>query len=201
VSTFWSHALRVFYWFVTRLEPLVRPWVEHVGLGNVVELVVPGRRTRRRIVVLLGLLEVGGERYLGHPNGRANWTRNLDAADGATLVLTHRPPVEVRVDLLPPGEERNRVIAATWSQHVFPGNVIYWLARRHIFAVGRYYRIRPGGEPASTTDRTSSRDDPARAVVCPPHADLLAVVELAGAHERAVGAEPLPRSVQVALEV
>ena len=126
------------------------------GLGNVVGLIVPGRRTGRRIVVLLGLLEVGGERYIGHPNGQVNWTRNLDTAGGATLVLTRRRPVKIQVDLLPPGEERDRAIEATWSQHVFPGNVIYWLARRHIFAVGRYYRIRPEGEPVPATDRTSS---------------------------------------------
>ncbi len=156
VSPFWSRSFRALYWFVTRVGPLVRPWVERVGLGNVVELIVPGRRTGRRIVVLLGLLQVGGERYLGHPNGQVNWTRNLDAAGGATLVLTRRRPVEVQVDLLPPGEERDRVVEATWSQHVFPGNVVYWLARRHIFAIGRYYRIRPGEEPVPATDRTSS---------------------------------------------
>jgi hypothetical protein len=156
VSPFWSRAFRVFYWFVTRLGPLVRPWVERVGLGNVVELIVPGRRTGRRIVVLLGLLEVGGERYIGHPNGPANWTRNLDAAGGGTLLTTHQPPVEVQFDLLPSGAERDRVISATWHQHVYPGNVIYWLARRHIVAVGRYYRIRSGGEQASATARTTS---------------------------------------------
>lgn len=141
---------------VARLQPIVRPWVERVGLGNVVELVVAGRRTGRRHVVLLGLLQVDGERYLGHPNGQANWTRNLDAAASATLVSTHQPPVEIHADLVPPGEERNRVVVATWSQHVFPGNVIYWLARRHIFAVGRYYRIRPDTEHAVLTDRTRS---------------------------------------------
>lgn len=145
MSLVWGRAFRAFYWFVTRLGPVVRPWVERVGLGNVVELVVRGRRSGRRRVVLLGLLRVDGQRYLGHPNGQANWTRNLDAAGGAILVVTHQPPVEAEFDLLALGEERERVIAATWRQHVFPGNVIYWLARRHILAVGRYYRIRPVG--------------------------------------------------------
>ena len=153
VSAFWSTFFRVFYRVLTRLGPLIRVWVARVGLGNVVELVVSGRRTGRRRVVLLGLLRVDRHWYLGHPNGQASWTRNLDAAGDATLLLTHHAPIEVRPELLPTGEERRRVIAATWRQHVFPGNVIYWLARRHIFAVGRYYRIQPvgSGRTASTT--------------------------------------------------
>ena len=141
VSPFWSRTLRLFYRVITRLQPLVRPLAQGIGLGNVVELVVAGRRTGRPRVVLLGLLRVDQRWYLGHPNGPVNWTRNLDAAGSASLVLVHQPPIEIRPELLPDGEERRRVIAATWHQHIFPGNVIYWLARRHIFAVGRYYRI------------------------------------------------------------
>jgi hypothetical protein len=142
MSPFWHRALRIFYWVVTRLSPLIRPWVERFGLGNVVELIVPGRRSGRERVVLLGLLRVDGAWYLGHPNGAVNWTRNLDAAGVATLVLPRQPPrIAIGGELLPIGEERRRVISATWHQHVFPGRVIYWLARRHIFEVGRYYRI------------------------------------------------------------
>jgi len=141
VSPFWNRALRVFYWIVTRLAPVVRPWVERFGLGNVVELIVVGRRTGRPRPVLLGLLRVDDAWYLGHPNGAVNWTRNLDAAGEAALAMPHQPPIEIRPELLPLGEERRRVIAATWRQHVFPGRVMYWLARRHIFEVGRYYRI------------------------------------------------------------
>jgi hypothetical protein len=141
VSRFWDRAWRTFYWVVTRLSPVIRPWVERFGLGNVVELIVIGRRTGRRRVVLLGLLRVDDGWYLGHPNGAVNWTRNLDAAGVATLVIPHQPPIEIRPELLALGEERRRVIAATWHQHVFPGRVLYWLARRHVFEVGRYYRI------------------------------------------------------------
>ncbi len=148
VSRFWTLALRLLYWGTTRLGPLVRPLAERGGLGNVVELIVVGRRTGRRRVVLLGLLRVDDGWYLGHPNGPVDWTRNLDAAGRATLVLPHQPSIEIRPELLPVGEERRRVIAATWHQHVFPGNVIYWLARRHIVAVGRYYRIEPLRPPA-----------------------------------------------------
>jgi hypothetical protein len=142
VSPFWDLAWRVFYWFVTRLGPLVRPWVRRFGLGNVVELIVPGRTTGRPRGVLLGLLRVDGGWYLGHPNGRANWTRNLDAAAGqGRLEITHEPAIEVRAKLLPDGDERRRVIEATWHQHVQPGRLLYWLARRHILAVGCYYRV------------------------------------------------------------
>lgn len=157
MSRLWNQIWRTFYWIVTRLSPVVRPWVERYGLGNVVELVVRGRRTGRQRVVLLGLLRVDGAWYLGHPNGAANWTRNLDAAGGgATLVLPHQPPARtIRAELLPVGDERHRVIASTWHQHVYPGRILYWLARRHILDVGRYYRIeleglagpKPGGQP------------------------------------------------------
>lgn len=141
VSRFWGHMWRTFYWFVTRMGPVIRPWVERFGLGNVVELVVPGRRTGRKRKVLLGLLRVDGGWYLGHPNGAANWTRNLDAAGGARLILPAQAPRAITAELLPDGDERRRVIASTWHQHVFPGRVLYWLARRHVQAVGRYYRI------------------------------------------------------------
>ena len=141
MSRFWNVALRLIYWVITRLQPVLRPWAERGELGNVVELIVPGRRTGRRRVVLLGLLQVDDRWYLGHPNGPVDWTRNLDAAGSATLVLAHQPPIEIRADLLPVGQERRRVIAVTWHQHVFPGNVLYWLARQHIYTAGRYYRI------------------------------------------------------------
>jgi hypothetical protein len=143
VSHFWSPTLRVIYWTIARLQPLVRPWAQRGELGNVVELIMVGRRTGRRRVVLLGLLQVDHRWYLGHPNGPVDWTHNLDVAGRANLVMAHQPTIEIEAELLPVGEERRRVIAATWHQHVFPGNVLYWLARRHILAVGRYYRIEP----------------------------------------------------------
>ena len=141
MSRAWTITFRIFYGILTRLGPLVRPIESAVGFGNVVELIVPGRWSGRRGVVLLGLLRVGDGWYVGHPNGAASWTRNLDAAHEATLVPRHQPPLAVSAVLLPDGDERRRVISVTWRQHVFPGSVIYWLARRHILAVGRYYRL------------------------------------------------------------
>jgi hypothetical protein len=48
--------------------------------------------------------------------------------------------VHVVARRLDAGPERDRAIAAT-SQHVFPGNVVYRLARRHIRAVGVYFAL------------------------------------------------------------
>jgi hypothetical protein len=137
----WSRAFRVFYWVIRRLDPLVRPVSSRVQIGNFVELGVIGRRSGRRRVVLLGLLRVDGVWYLGHPNGPTHWTRNLDASGGGTLRFAGLEPHPIRAELLPPGEERRRVIGVTWRQQLFPGSLMYWLGRRHILAVGRYYRV------------------------------------------------------------
>lgn len=142
VYRFWSVVFRQMYAVVARLGPLVHAWLLRFSLGNVVELVVIGRRTGRPYHVPLGLLRHHGAWYLGHPNGRTSWTVNLDAAGGvAALVRPHATPVRVRATLLPDGPERDATVAATWRQHIFPGNVVYWLARRHVAAAGRYYRL------------------------------------------------------------
>lgn len=123
------------------MAPLIRPIAERWAIGNIVGLELPGRRTGAPRNVLLGLLRVDGGWYLGHPNGAANWTRNLDAAGGGVLKFAGVDPVKISIELLPTGDERRRVIQSTWHQHVFPGPILYWLARRHVLAVGRYYRV------------------------------------------------------------
>jgi hypothetical protein len=139
-SGFWHRWLPIQYRLIRLLDPFVRTTWRGFGLGNVVELQVAGRRTGRTRHVLLGLLRDGDRWFLGHPNGDVAWTRNLAAAGTANLVF--RPPttIPVRATLLPPGELRDRAIAAT-GQHVFPGNLIYRLARRHIRAAGTYFLI------------------------------------------------------------
>lgn len=141
MSHFWSRAFRVFYWVIGRLDPLIRAVSNRLQIGNVAELAVTGWRTGRQRVVLVGLLRVDGIWYLGHPNGPANWTCNLDAAAGATIRFSGQEPHAIRAELLPMGDERRRVIEITWHQQLFPGSILYWLGRRHILAVGRYYRI------------------------------------------------------------
>lgn len=140
-SRLWTVVFRVQYRLLRWIDPAVHAVWRRVGIGNVVELRVTGRRSGRTRAILLGLLVSDGHWYLGHPNGAARWTRNLDAAGGA-LVVRDGSSTAVRAFALPPGPERERAILATW-QHPFPGNVLYRLARRHILVVGRYYRLEP----------------------------------------------------------
>jgi deazaflavin-dependent oxidoreductase (nitroreductase family) len=137
-SRAWSIYLRAQYRLIRILDPLIRTVWRAFGLGNVVELRVVGRRTGRERRTLVGLLRDGDAWFVGHPNGNAAWTRNLAAAGGGTLSLTWSAPMPFVARPLEPGPERDRAIAATW-QHVFPGNVVYRLAQRHILAVGVYF--------------------------------------------------------------
>jgi len=137
----WSLAFRALYRVLGWMDPLVRAWWQRFGLGNVVLVTITGRRTARPRDVLLGLLTADGGWYLGHPDGAADWTRNLDAAAGRLVVRL--PGLEAApyvARLLPDGPERERAILATW-QHPFPGDLLYRAARRHVLAVGRYYRL------------------------------------------------------------
>jgi hypothetical protein len=76
-----------------------------------------------RVAVALGLIRMDGAWYLGHPNGDRNWTLNLRAAGRAKLRRSGEAPVTVEAEELPPGDERRRVVAATWHQHPFTGNL------------------------------------------------------------------------------
>jgi hypothetical protein len=147
-SRFWHAWFPVQYRVIRLLDPLVRVWWRTVGLGNVVELRVVGRRSGRERHVLLGLLRDGDRLFLGHPNGDVPWTLNLEAAGVGSIV--RRPPttVAVRATRLASGDMRDRAIAST-GQHVFPGNLVYRLARRHILAAGTYFLIEPEGPPVA----------------------------------------------------
>ena len=141
MSRSWSFALRWFYRLLVLIDPLVRAWYRPFGLGNTVDLIVRGRRSGEPRRVLLGLLCAEGGMYLGHPNGDVAWTRNLEAAHEGELHMRGLPALLVRPVRLPPGTEREAVIRATWRQHPFPGNVLYWLAHDHIRAVGTFFRL------------------------------------------------------------
>jgi hypothetical protein len=140
-SRAWTVYLRFQYRVIRLLDPFVHPFWRAYGLGNVVELGLVGRRTGRPRPILVGLLRADGHWYVGHPNGPTAWTLNLEAAGRATLTPSWPTSVTVLARRLGPGEERDRAILAT-SQHVFPGNVVYRLARSHIRAVGVYYGLR-----------------------------------------------------------
>jgi hypothetical protein len=141
-SVFWRRYLPIQYRLIRLLDPLVRAWWQAFGLGNVVELRVAGRRSGRVRRVLLGLLRDEGRWFLGHPNGDVGWSRNLEAAGTADLALHGLPALTIRAIRLPDGTLRDRAILAT-GQHVFPGNLVYRLARRHIRAVGVFFSIEP----------------------------------------------------------
>ncbi len=149
----WRRYLRIQYRILRILEPGIRPFWRGYGLGNIVELRVVGRRSGTPRIFRLGLLQAGGHWFLGHPNGDVAWTRNLEAAGTAELVLSWPTTIPIRATRLPHGELRDRAILAT-SQQVFPGNVVYRLARRHVRAVGTYFLIEivlPGEESARPT--------------------------------------------------
>ena len=149
VPRFWGFFWPHWYRFLRIADPVLRRWLRHRRLGNVVELTVAGRRSGLPRKVLLGLLGVDGRRYLGHPDVSCPWTLNLEASGEGLLHQPGSPQERVRARRLPPAEERERVIRATFRQHPFPGNVIYWLARDHIREVGVFYRLEPA-QPAVT---------------------------------------------------
>ncbi len=100
------------------------------------------------------LLSVDGVPYIGHPNGPAEWTRNV--AEAPTIDVADavgRSQAFVAVPLAD-AAEREAVIRATWSLQPFPGNVIYAAARGHVRAVGVYFRL----APASGMDGGPSAD-------------------------------------------
>jgi hypothetical protein len=143
-SRLWSLYFRFQYRLIRLIDPLIRLVWRGFGLGNVVELRLTGRRTGKPRPVLVGLLHVGSDRYVGHPNGDAPWTRNLEATEQVQLCVVWPRLEIVTATRLPPGAEREAAIRATW-QHVPPGNLVYRLARSHIRAVGSYFRLEPVG--------------------------------------------------------
>ena len=145
MSRLWSATFVLLYRFLRLMDAPIRAVWTRMGLGNVVEVRIRSRRTGQERELFLGVLRVGDQLYLGHPNGASFWTRDLDAAGSAQLTFHGGEPVAVRGVLLPVGQERSAVISAT-NQHPFPGNLVYRLARRHILAVGRYYRLEPLNE-------------------------------------------------------
>jgi hypothetical protein len=148
-SRAWRRYLRIQYRLIRVLDAPIRLLWRGYGLGNVCELRVPGRRTGRPRAVLLGLLRDGEHWFLGHPNGDVPWTLNLEAAGRADLCLSWPATIPIRATRLEVGQLRDRAILST-GQHVFPGNVVYRLARRHIRAVGTYFLIEIDPDPPAS---------------------------------------------------
>jgi hypothetical protein len=150
---FWPRWYRLIRWF----EPLMAPVWRRGLLGNTVRVVVAGRRSGAQRTVYLGVLRVAAGRYLGHPDGECAWTRNLEAAGGGRIVHRDGRSESFRGARLGPGPERDAVIRATFRQHPFPATVFYWLSRRHLAAVGRFYRIEPSpSDPGAAGTRSGT---------------------------------------------
>jgi len=139
-SAGWRRFFPVMYRAIRLGEAPLLGWWRRYGYGNIVELRVPGRRTGQPRRAVLGLLRDGNRWFLGHPSGHVPWTRNLEAAREADLVLRWPGTIPVRATILPPGDLRDRAILAT-SQHPFPGNLVYRLARAHIRAEGVFFVV------------------------------------------------------------
>jgi hypothetical protein len=134
---FWPRMYRL----LATLDPAIERVWRGIGLRNTVQLVTTGRRTGKPRAAFLGLLRLGDRLYLGHPDLPCAWTLNLEAAGGGEIRFRDGRACTFRAMLLEHGPERDAVIRATFRQHGFPGSVIYWIFRRHIFAVGRFYRL------------------------------------------------------------
>ncbi|MEX0630164.1 MAG: hypothetical protein WEE67_10475 [Chloroflexota bacterium] len=145
-SRIWSVLWRLGYAWLRLTDPLIRRAWRAGGMGITIDLRVLGRRTRRPRAVLVGLIEVGGRWYVGHPNGEVGWTRNLAAAGEAVVARPSGISHRVRAEGLADGDERDAVILATAHQQPFPGNLVYRAARRHILARGVYFRLEPMDE-------------------------------------------------------
>ena len=139
----WTVGWRLVYAILRVLDPILRVSWWSGGMGITSRLSVRGRRSGRSRSVLVGLLRVEDRLYVGHPNGEVDWTRNLDAARMALIKRPGLPELEMRAVRLPHGRERAAAIGITAQQQPFPGNVLYAAARRHILAVGVYFRLEP----------------------------------------------------------
>lgn len=142
----WRLVWRTGYMVVRRLGPFVRllgamgtPGYEHA----IVELGLVGRRSGRPRPVLVTLIGVDGNIYVGHPNGPRAWLANLAAADSVAVRGLDGTSVNVRGVALGLGHERDGVIRATPAQQPWPGSMLYWAAQRHILRAGIYYRLEP----------------------------------------------------------
>lgn len=140
-QAFWPR----WYRLLARFDPAIGWAWRRAGIGNVVQVVIRGRRSGEPRAVFLGLLRLGNREYLGHPDLACAWTLNLDASGEGELRFHDGRARRFLATPLEPGPERDAVIRATFRQHPFPGTVLYWLSRRHVGATGRFYRLSAGG--------------------------------------------------------
>jgi hypothetical protein len=139
-SRAWRAIFRFQYRILALIDPAVRAVWRRFGIGNVVDVDVERRSGTGSRSRLVGLLHVGGNVYVGHPNGDVGWTRDVRAAEGGVLRYHDGVEWQFRAEPLALGDERERVILST-GQHPFPGNLMYRLGRRQVRAVGVFFRL------------------------------------------------------------
>jgi len=139
-SAFWRGVLD--FYLKRAPTPIMRLIRQRVPEVVFEEFVIVGRRTGTLHHLLLGLYDVNGTWYVGHPNGTTQWVLNLEAVGECTVTRRHGIPVRVRAAEVPDGEERDAVIRQTWTQPA-PSGQIYRGAASHIRAVGRFFRLEP----------------------------------------------------------
>src|SRR5262245_41561383 len=109
-SRAWDRFFRIF--FATTPHIVMRGMRKVTRRIPIEELAVIGRRTGRERRHQLTLLQIDGNLYVGHPNGRSQWAKNLEAGGGGVLLQRGSAPLPVRAVLLAPGAERSAAIAA-----------------------------------------------------------------------------------------
>ena len=145
-SPLWNATFRAAYFLLRVLDPLLRGAWAAGGLGITSRLTVRGRVTGRERSVLVGLIQVDGRWYVGHPNGEVDWTANLRIAGRGRIAPRSDLPLDFRARPLGDGPERDAVIWATAHQQPFPANLLYRAARRHILREGRYFCLEASGQ-------------------------------------------------------
>ncbi len=143
-SVGWRIAWRASYTIVRHLGPLVRLVVAAdmpTFSERILELKLTGRRTGRPRTVLVTLIRLGGNWYVGHPNGRAGWLANLDASGPVWATVLGQAPVRVQSVPLALGPERTAVIRETARQQPILARSLYRAAQGHILRAGVYHRL------------------------------------------------------------
>lgn len=151
---FWRWFFPFLYGFLRVTDRFWRRLTERRGLGNTVELLVIGRRTGRERRVMVGLLAVGERRYVGHANASAAWLHSLVDAGQGRLIVDGAPPMGVHAAPIEPGPEQDAVVRAASSQHPFPVDLAYRLARASIRVDGAFVRLETAdGSPVPLPQR------------------------------------------------
>jgi hypothetical protein len=141
-SPFWTTVFRLL--FLATPTRLVGVDGRRFGYGPIEEVVIRSRKTGADQHLFLVVARTGDGWIVGHPNGeRAQWVRNLAAAGSADVIDRFGAKIPVRAPLLLPGPDRDAAIDEHTRQQVPGPRQLYRLARKHIRAMGAYFRLDP----------------------------------------------------------